>query len=320
MGWKQPDINEMEEDAEDAMEVVREVGVPERSEDEGEDEDAEEEAGDEAYGEMKEEDVEIQMGENPSQKDQALSQEPTLAEALEDGATVAASAQDAPPPPLPLPSLAPLPDPAPSVVPSSETPADLMAVDSTPQVTVVDDTTQAQAPSTSAPTAMDVDVKTEDVAQPSDVLGLKDTSSDPILPQPPSSPSVKAKRAPILSLPPSATSLPSSFDDMTSLSDTLTTLFPDYTLYTPLPDPLPDPALLYAKKEKGVPQPLHTGKRVDETLHSRVYGLSQFMEKKPVLVSALAPSKNWRNGSWTGLDETVVLPDESASRDRETAG
>ncbi|KZS95209.1 hypothetical protein SISNIDRAFT_548582 [Sistotremastrum niveocremeum HHB9708] len=317
VGWKQPDINEMDEDAEDAMEVVREVGVPDRSEDE--DEDPEEEAADETFGGMKEEDIEVQIGQNLLQKGHALSQEPTLAEALEDGATIAASAQDQPPPPLPLPARTPGPDLVPTSTTETGESADAMVVDAPATVTVVEEVSGEQPPSSSAPTAMDVDVKTEDVEKPSDALGLKDSSSDPILPQPPSSPMLKAKRAPILSLPPSATSLPSPFDDMTSLSDTLTTLFPDYTLYTPLPDPLPDPALLYAKKEKGAAQPLHTGRRIDETLQSRVYGVSHFMEKKPVLVSALAPSKNWRNGTWTGLDETVVLPDEGASKDRETA-
>lgn len=50
-------------------------------------------------------------------------------------------------------------------------------------------------------------------------------------------------------------------------------------------------------------------KRVEETTYNKVDPLTRLMVNKPVLVSALEPSRKWRKGEWIDIDESPVASD-----------
>lgn len=50
-------------------------------------------------------------------------------------------------------------------------------------------------------------------------------------------------------------------------------------------------------------------KRPDESAYTKLYPTGAFMTTKPTLVSALQPSRKWRKGKWTNLDESPVASD-----------
>lgn len=50
-------------------------------------------------------------------------------------------------------------------------------------------------------------------------------------------------------------------------------------------------------------------KRLEETTYNKLYPANKFMQVKPILISALQPSRKWHDGAWHSLDESPVIAD-----------
>lgn len=85
----------------------------------------------------------------------------------------------------------------------------------------------------------------------------------------------------------------------------LVALFGDVQAYG-LPDPIPAAIQLDLKKNRREREDVI--RRNDEANVTKLVPVSQFMFLKPTLISALQPSRHWRDGTWTGLDESPVYP------------
>jgi chromatin modification-related protein VID21 len=201
---------------------------------------------------------------------------------------------------------------------------------------------------------MDVsrDQKEEDVLKAEEssaesVIGLKPTSTDPVLWSDP--PHMTGSGEPSTSGPKSASKskllyaplreriaysderkLFLHLDDLDMANDTSTeqsvieTLPPPADLSAIFPDlpllglldvaPLPVPNTSDGKKksdkrsEKDDPN-----RRVDETIYTKLTPFGQFMYNKPTLVGPLQPARRWRDGQWCNLDESAVTPENDSA-------
>jgi chromatin modification-related protein VID21 len=50
-------------------------------------------------------------------------------------------------------------------------------------------------------------------------------------------------------------------------------------------------------------------KRVEDTTYTKLFPVGEFMHCKPTLLGPLQPSKRWKNGQWSSLDENAVAPE-----------
>jgi len=85
----------------------------------------------------------------------------------------------------------------------------------------------------------------------------------------------------------------------------LVALFGDVQAYG-LPEPVPAAIQLDLKKNRREREDVI--RRLDETNVTKLVPVSKFMFCRPTLISALQPSRHWRDGAWTGLDESPVCP------------
>lgn len=85
----------------------------------------------------------------------------------------------------------------------------------------------------------------------------------------------------------------------------LVALFGDVQAYG-LPEPVPAAIQLDLKKNRREREDV--SRRLDETSVTKLVPVSKFMFCRPTLISALQPSRHWRDGAWTGLDESPVYP------------
>lgn len=99
----------------------------------------------------------------------------------------------------------------------------------------------------------------------------------------------------------------------------LASLFPDLQMYTIL-DVAPDAAVVSStnsdskKKTKVDREDPH--KRIEESTLMKLAPLSRFTREKPTLLGPLQPSKHWKDGHWTGLDEGLTSADLEGSPPR----
>jgi chromatin modification-related protein VID21 len=85
----------------------------------------------------------------------------------------------------------------------------------------------------------------------------------------------------------------------------LIALFGDVQAYG-LPEPVPAAIQLDLKKNRRERDDV--SRRLDEGNVTKLAPVSRFMFCRPTLISALQPSRHWRDGAWTGLDESPVYP------------
>ncbi|KAF9644037.1 hypothetical protein BDM02DRAFT_3190961 [Thelephora ganbajun] len=85
----------------------------------------------------------------------------------------------------------------------------------------------------------------------------------------------------------------------------LVALFGDVQAYG-LPEPVPVAVQLDLKKNRREREDV--SRRLDETNVTKLVPVSKFMFCRPTLISALQPSRHWRDGTWTGLDDSPVCP------------
>ena len=85
----------------------------------------------------------------------------------------------------------------------------------------------------------------------------------------------------------------------------LVALFGDVQAYG-LPEPVPAVIQLDIKKNRREREDV--SRRLDETNTTKLAPVSKFMFCRPTLISALQPSRHWREGTWIGLDESPVYP------------
>ena len=83
----------------------------------------------------------------------------------------------------------------------------------------------------------------------------------------------------------------------------LIALFGDVQAYG-LPEPVPAAIQLDIKKNRREREDV--SRRVDEANTTKLVPVSKFMFCRPTLISALQPSRHWRDGTWTRLDESPV--------------
>ena len=83
----------------------------------------------------------------------------------------------------------------------------------------------------------------------------------------------------------------------------LVALFGDVQAYG-LPEPVPAAIQLDIKKNRREREDI--SRRLDEANTTKLVPVSKFMFCRPTLISALQPSRHWRDGTWTGLDESPV--------------
>ena len=88
----------------------------------------------------------------------------------------------------------------------------------------------------------------------------------------------------------------------------LVALFGDVQAYG-LPEPVPAAIQLDLKKNRREREDVI--RRLDETNVTKLVPVSKFMFCRPTLISALQPSRHWRDGAWTGLDESPVCPSDT---------
>ena len=88
----------------------------------------------------------------------------------------------------------------------------------------------------------------------------------------------------------------------------LVALFGDVQAYG-LPEPVPAAIQLDLKKNRREREDV--SRRLDETNTTKLVPVSKFMLRRPTLVSTLQPSRHWRGGTWTGLDESPVCPTDT---------
>ena len=85
----------------------------------------------------------------------------------------------------------------------------------------------------------------------------------------------------------------------------LVALFGDVQAYG-LPEPIPAAVQLDLKKNRREREDV--GRRLDDANTTKLVPVSKFMFCRPTLISALQPSRHWKDGDWTGLDESPVCP------------
>lgn len=85
----------------------------------------------------------------------------------------------------------------------------------------------------------------------------------------------------------------------------LVALFGDVQAYG-LPEPIPAAIQLDLKKNRREREDV--GRRLDDSNTTKLVPVSKFMFCRPTLISALQPSRHWRDGDWIGLDESPVYP------------
>jgi len=85
----------------------------------------------------------------------------------------------------------------------------------------------------------------------------------------------------------------------------LVALFGDVQAYG-LQEPVPAAIQLDLKKNRRERDDV--SRRLDEANATKLLPVSKFMFCRPTLISALQPSRHWRDGAWTGLDESPVHP------------
>lgn len=85
----------------------------------------------------------------------------------------------------------------------------------------------------------------------------------------------------------------------------LVALFRDVQAYG-LPEPVPAAIQLDLKKNRREREDV--SRRVDEANATKLVPVSQFMFCRPTVISALQPSRHWRDGDWIGLGESPVHP------------
>lgn len=85
----------------------------------------------------------------------------------------------------------------------------------------------------------------------------------------------------------------------------LVALFGDVQAYG-LPEPIPAAIQLDLKKNRREREDV--GRRLDDASTTKLVPISKFMFCRPTLISALQPSRHWRDGNWIGLDESPVCP------------
>ena len=83
----------------------------------------------------------------------------------------------------------------------------------------------------------------------------------------------------------------------------LVALFGDVQAYG-LPEPVPAAIQLDLKKNRRERDDV--SRRLDEANATKLVPVSTFMFCRPTLISALQPSRHWRDEAWTGLDESPV--------------
>ena len=96
----------------------------------------------------------------------------------------------------------------------------------------------------------------------------------------------------------------------------LVALFGDVQAYGLL-EPVPAAIQLDIKKNRREREDV--GRRLDEANVTKLVPVSKFMFCRPTLISALQPSRHWRDGTWTGLDESPVYPTDTPSFSQEFA-
>ena len=97
----------------------------------------------------------------------------------------------------------------------------------------------------------------------------------------------------------------------------LVALFGDVQAYG-LPEPIPAVVQLDLNK-KNRREREDVSRRLDEANTTKLVPVSQFMFCRPTLVSALQPSRHWKDGNWTGLDESPVCPTDTPPFSQEFA-
>ena len=96
----------------------------------------------------------------------------------------------------------------------------------------------------------------------------------------------------------------------------LVALFGDVQAYG-LPEPVPAAIQLDLKKNRREREDV--SRRLDEANTTKLVPVSKFMFCRPTLISALQPSRHWRDGAWTGLDESPVYPTDVPPFSQESA-
>ena len=96
----------------------------------------------------------------------------------------------------------------------------------------------------------------------------------------------------------------------------LVALFGDVQAYG-LPEPVPAAIQLDIKKNRREREDV--SRRLDEANATKLVPVSKFMFCRPTLISALQPSRHWRDGSWIGLDESPVHPTDTPPFSQEFA-
>lgn len=96
----------------------------------------------------------------------------------------------------------------------------------------------------------------------------------------------------------------------------LVALFGDVQAYG-LPEPVPASIQLDIKKNRREREDV--SRRLDEANTTKLVPVSKFMFCRPTLISALQPSRHWRDGTWTGLDESPVYPTDAPPFSQEFA-
>ena len=96
----------------------------------------------------------------------------------------------------------------------------------------------------------------------------------------------------------------------------LVALFGDVQAYG-LPEPVPAAIQLDIKKNRREREDV--SRRLDEANGTKLVPVSKFMFCRPTLISALQPSRHWRDGTWTGLDESPVCSTDAPPFSQEFA-
>ena len=96
----------------------------------------------------------------------------------------------------------------------------------------------------------------------------------------------------------------------------LVALFGDVQAYC-LPEPVPAAIQLDLKKNRRERE--DASRRFEEANATKLVPASKFMFCRPTLISALQPSRHWRDGAWIGLDESLVYPTDTPPFSQEFA-
>lgn len=96
----------------------------------------------------------------------------------------------------------------------------------------------------------------------------------------------------------------------------LVNLFGDVQAYG-LPEPVPAAIQLGMGKNRREREDV--SRRLDEANATKLVPVSKFMFCRPTLISALQPSRHWRDGAWVGLDESPIYPADTLPLPQEFA-